>query len=169
MEVFFRLVFHKKVNDLYLGGTWYVVYYSNYETDKYLRIGKLVIKQDYDQVNIERLTSHTPKISGGAIVKGEYKDCELTERPSTGHGFAKINIENRTFTGVYFVTRASQHTVTGLLNCQINDVNHEMAGAYTTTETHRSDNRPVGGKVMFFRDEKNQIAFCNKLINKTEK
>ena len=149
----FRIVYKKRSREFYLGGTWYIAYFSNYKEDHYLRFGKLVMLQDYEQISIEELSSHSPKILNDEVIQDEYRDNEDAEAPSTGHGFAKIDRKNRTLSGIYFITRSSQQTAVGMIHCRINDTNKELYGEFTTTETSRPNNRPVGGKQRFFRDE----------------
>lgn len=160
----FRFVYKRREKEFYLGGTWYVVYYSDYYKDKYLRLGKLEIRQDYEQISLENLTSHTPKIQNDNVIPERFRDDEESETPSTGHGFAKIDRKNRTLAGIYYITRSAQQTAVGMLHCQINDTNQELYGEFTTTESARPNNRPVGGKLRFFRDENSQLRFCNNLI-----
>lgn len=160
----FRLVYKKKAHEFYLEGTWYIVYYSNYKEDHYLRLGKLVMRQDYEQIAMEGLTSHTPEIQNDKVLSEKFRDDEESETPSTGHGFAKIDRKNRTLAGIYFITRSAQQTAVGMFHCRINDTNQELHGEFTTTESVRPNNRPVGGKLRFFRDENSRLRFCNNLI-----
>lgn len=161
-----RLVYKNRANEFNLSGTWYIVYYSKFAEDHYLRVGKLVMKQEFEQVEIERISSHSPHIQNDEVVPYKYRDHEISETPSTGQGFAKINTQNKTLAGVYFVTRSSQQTVVGMIHCQIHD--KEMNGKYTTTEDSRPNNRPVGGQLMLFREEKDQLDFCNTLIKSSK-
>ena len=159
-----RIVYKKRAGEFYLKGTWFIVYYSNYKVDHYLRLGKLVMLQDYEQIAIKELSSHTPEIQDGQVLQNKFRDHEESESPSTGHGFAKIDRQNRTLVGIYFVTRSSQQTAVGMFHCRINNQNGELQGEFTTTEPSRPNKKPVGGKLMLFRDENSQLQFCNKII-----
>lgn len=157
-----RFVYKKKACEFYLERTWYVAYYSNYKKDHYLRFGKLVLRQDFEQIAIEEFSSHSPKIQDNKIIQGEFRDDEEAELPSTGHGFAKIDRKNRTMAGIYFLTRSAHQTVVGMFHCRI--TNRGLYGEFTTAEPFRPNNRPVGGKLMGFRDENSRLEFCNNLI-----
>lgn len=170
IKAIFRLVYKRKSREFYLEGTWYIAYYNDYEKDHYLRFGKLVMKQDYEQITIERLSSHSPKIENNIIIQDEFRDDEETEIPSTGYGFAKIYREARIVAGVYFLTRSAQQTVAGMFHCRITDVCKGIfCGEFITTEHSRPHNRPMNGKLRCFRDEKSRLEFCNNLIKSTEK
>lgn len=165
----FRLVYKRKSREFYLEGTWYIAYYGDYKRDHYLRFGKLVMRQDYEQIAIEQLSSHSPKIKNNVIIQDEFRDDEESEIPSTGYGFAKIYREARIVAGIYFLTRSAQQTVAGMFHCRINDVNKgELCGEFITTEHVRPYNRPVNGKLRFFRDKKSRLDFCNNLIKSTK-
>lgn len=164
----FCLVYKRKSREFYLEGTWYIAYYDDYKNDHYLRFGKLVMKQDYEQITIEQLSAHSPKIENDIIIQDEFRDYEETEIPSTGYGFAKIYREARIVAGVYFLTRSAQQTVAGMFHCKINDVSKGiLCGEFITTERSRPNNRPVNGKLRCFRDEKSRLEFCNKEVIKS--